>query len=478
MWAWPIRRPPPLADGTGRPRVKITVGSLIVLLVGSILTLASVGPPTRRVNALALYIGTWTFVVFSFLTSPDLEHGLQPTVVALLALSTTAFVGGYLVSQIGESRREAARFEYSQEKLWVAYRWGVAALAAYLVVQTFVLLPYLRQVGGVHGILAGNGQAFRRAYLSAALESNTNSVGNGAGVLIACVGYGLFLGSLTLVWAGHYAAKGQIRVALPPLLLMAAYSLISLQRSSFLYSLLIFLASWYFHATRTGARRRSQRLSITAVTILVATAVAVVFIPLFLRSLSNTAESRQAGVRAYVISGLVGLNALHTVDPTLQASATGAASPYRTRPYAGPPPGEGHGAFTFQGLVSIAHRLGLPVAAPPASNYFVRSEGAYGVSNTFSYIIYFYDDGRWLGVAIGGFLLGFASGRLQKKAFSGSLMAVPAACILLATVAMSWFGISLLQDFRYSFIALAAFFLTPWLTDMKASTRGHKFVVT
>lgn len=450
--------------------MKLTVGSLIILLVGVAVALGSLGPSRRRINALVLYIGTWTFVVFSYLTSPDLEHGLRPMVVALLGLATAAFALGYSISQVGAREYPRSQSRYSEEKLWSAYRWGLAALAAYLVVQTFVLLPYLRQVGGIQGIIAGNGQAFRRAYLTAALDRST--VGNGGGVIIAFLGYVLFLGSLTVVWAGHYAAIGRFKASLPPLLLMAAYSLISLQRSSFLYSLLIFLASWYFHSARQETRTRSKRLPFTAVALLVITAIAVIFIPLFLRSQSNTAESRQAGVRSYFISGLVGLNALHAVDPSLQASATGAASPYRTPPYLGPTPGAGLGAFTFQGLVSIAQRVGVPVSAPPAANYFIRSEGTYGVSNTYSFIIYFYDDGRWLGVALGGFLLGLTGGLLQKRAFSGSLVAIPAACIIFSTIAMSWFGVSLLQDFRYSFLALAAYFLTPWLTDARTDRRA------
>jgi oligosaccharide repeat unit polymerase len=448
--------------------VAFSIVSLLILALGMTATYLAAKFSFSTINPISVYAFVWTIAIFLYYVKVGTLQPLRPATVLMLELGTVFFVAGYMLSSVNSGRAaKAVPRIYDEARLRVAYRVGLGALAFYLIIQTSRLLPFLGAAGGLQGVLTGNGKSFRRAYLSASIQLDSASLGN-SGVFLALFGYALFLGSLTLVWAGYYASTGRFKLALQPLMLMAGYSLISLQRASFTYSLLIFASSWYLHAMRMRIRpapNRSRRLPLGAVALLIVLSTVVILVPLSLRSLSSTSDDRQAGVSDYVISGLVGLNSLVRVDPTLAVAVTGEASPFPVPRYAGPLPGQGYGAFTFQGLASILDRLGLPVDAPPASYDFVQSDSSsYGFSNTYTYLLFFYNDFGLTGIAIGALLLAFGASRMQRLALAGHIAAVTAASVLLTTIAMSWFGISLLQDARYLFICLIAPFVTRHIT--------------
>src|SRR3712207_3761276 len=91
----------------------------------------------------------------------------------------------------------------------------------------------------------------------------------------------------------------------------------------------------------------------------------------------------QGGVLFYLVSGFAGLNGLAGQDPSLHAAATGAADPYPfPLPYRGDHLGSGMGSWTFQGLVGLGRRFGLPLDPTISMLSYVRvGPSADAVSN-------------------------------------------------------------------------------------------------
>lgn len=408
-------------------------------------------------NPMSVYAVVWIVVLLLYqIPALDLRP-LSSRAIWLLLTSSASFAIGVVVCAAHTPQGNAARRplspRYDERRLLRAYGWATLGLIAYVVLQLVTLWPVLAASGGLGSVLAGGGDAWRRAYLTVAVEqAQTNFTG--ASIIFALLGYVLFVGGISIFWAGYYARSGRWALALVPMLIMAVYSLVLLQRAAFLYSAALFVFSWYYHRgvpSVPSVAHQSSRRGRTAVVLLLLVPL-VVIVPLQLRQPDLTTGEQTSNIITYVDSGLAGLNALTIDDPTLKAA--------QPDDYTGPVD-EGLGVWTFYGAATILARTGLPINTP--SNFFnyvpIQNLGT-GLSNTFSFVLYFYYDAGWPGVIAMSFAFGLGASLAHKAVVARrNFRVLPLASLLMTGVAMSFFGITVLRDFRYLFLALIGIWL-------------------
>ena len=401
----------------------------------------------RRLSPAVIYVTVWSLVIF-VTTRPG--RGYLPLGSLAWRLLFIA-LGGFLiaclvVTALGRSQEDATREKatlYDAERLRIAYRWALVGLLASVSLEMSRILPLVSQAGGLSGILGGQGLSFREAQNAAAAAASTTSLQGGSFVL-AVLGYVVFVGYITLIWGGYYAAIGQWGKAVIPLLLLAVFSLVTLQRFAFVYSLIIFLFSLRYHRRLLGVGRRGSLRPLAVMAVLL---VAVVFIPLQLRGQAVNGSQRYDSVVDYFAGGLAGLNTTFVEGV--------------------PAPGlvPGYGTYTFWGAASIVARVGVPIDLPPnLLPYSSISQTRVVTGNVGTYMIYPYYDFGVVGVAVGALLLGALATWLEGAVLiARRVQLMPAACIVLTTVVMSFFGLSLVRDARWLFLLVAAVYLTRYV---------------
>jgi oligosaccharide repeat unit polymerase len=364
-----------------------------------------------------------------------LPHGYLPMEAdtwVIVAASSAAFALGCLAAYETRLARpgRVASLTYDETRLRAWYKLGLVLLAGYTVLQVWLVLPLLRSVGGLGAIVGGEGLEFREAQVAFSAEQAASP--GGSGVLLGLLGYALFVGVITLFWAGWFARRGEWGWALAPLGLNAAYSLLTLQRFTFVYSLALFLFSYLYHRDAVETTRRSR----AGLWVLAGMAAAVVLIPLALRHPEYSGAERLQSVYDYFLSGVAGLNTVF---------GEGLAYP---EPY------PGYGAWTFYGAAEIFVQFGgsFTLASPNFEFIDIGATDEY-YSNVFSWIVYpLYDFGLFGLIAFAA-LGGFVATRLHDGVTRrGRLDLIPGAAIAMTTVLMSFFSLSLLRDARWLFL--------------------------
>jgi oligosaccharide repeat unit polymerase len=399
------------------------------------------------INPVAVYSGVWSLLVLTIsLGVVDVGRLAQSTwwlvTVSATAFSVGCFVAWGLVGIAGTSSegRDDSQvvLGYDDERLRRYYWLAVAALFGYVAIQVAKVLPLLRSAGGLEGIISGGGLTFRRAQIEAAAENATTSFSGGS-FLIGIAGYVLFIGMIAIFWAGYFARLGRWGAAATPLVLLAAFSLFALQRFFFVYGVALFCFSYAYHRWwSAGDRARAGRLPAL---LLVGLIAAVVLVPIALRQPVSSSEQALGGPVDYFVSGLAGLNTLVTHD------------------ISGPAPQPGLGVWTFWGVSSLLSRGGVPLAMPETSALFYVDIGQeHSIqNNVYTYLIYPLYDLGWFGLIALPLMFGMVSGRLHYAVVvSRRLELVPAVCIAMSSILMSFFSLSLIRDTRWLFLAVAS----------------------
>ncbi|MGW0036412.1 oligosaccharide repeat unit polymerase [Gordonia sp. NPDC003376] len=434
----------------------------------------------RLAQPVVFLCGSWAIVVLVYGLSAGSVYPLEGLPFLLIAGAVLSVVLGISISGLlsGKIERSGSRLfpsrggiKYDETKLDKAYAMLCVALLGYYLIQVYAILPVIRSMGGFGAIYNGGyGQQFRRAYLSERLDATSSGLSTG-GIVFSIFGYMLFLGTLALVFAGYYAAVGKYIRAAIPLVFLGIYSLLILERASFMYGACLFLVSWAYHYySCQGVRRIRPIRAISAVLIVGAVTWMVAAIPAMLRSTGLGASDYQAGVVDYLTSGMAGVNGLAHVDPTLQAAATGSGAVYAPTSIGTAIPGKGYGVWTFQGLVGILDRIGLVDRVPSTGMGYVQTGPDMGsISNVYTFLIYFYYDGGFIGVIVGGVVLGFVAGWADRAVVVRRFPeAVVLACVLGSTLGMSFFGLAMVRDFRYIFLVVVGAFISRYLTGTKS----------
>lgn len=439
-------------------------------MIGVCVVLALIGRGATQswLHPFSIWFTTWAFVASSYASAgPSLYQmswqTFQFAMIGLLAVGAGIFVAAVFQTSINGTRQipdtNTHEFRLDPKRLKKVYLLLNIALAGYVGLQVQSLLPVLRSSGGLSAILGGDSALnFRRAYLSQRLADVQSDLGGG-NLLRALLGYLLFVGLLALPLAGYYASVGRWKVAWPPILLTAGYSLLILERASFIYGFAIFFFSFVYCRSLVG-KTKLGKTSWKPAAAMVVLVLAVAVVPAALRATGSSSDPNgQGSVFSYVYAGLAGLNGAVRIDEDLSSAYTGEGSPVLARrSVRAVQLGDGRGVWTFQGLSTIAERLGLDLSTPSQGLSYARTGPPLGaIANVYSFVIYLWYDGRLWGVVAGGLLLGAVSQmfhRRVQKMRRFEFLAV--AALLMTTLAMSFFGLALLRDPRYLFMAAAS----------------------
>ena len=327
---------------------------------------------------------------------------------------------------------------------------GLVALSAWVGLQAVILLPALRAAGGLSALFS-SGITVRRSLYDASVAARATAF-NGGSLLVAILGYVLFLGAVTLFWAPLVARRGHRVLALAPLIIMAVYGFLTLARAPVLNSIAIYGFAFLYYSRPKTLGIRPRRLSTPAIAVLVVLAIAMVYAPLKLRQPNLSPTGALYSVAVYFVGGVAGFN--EQIRQTGYGPSEGVAR---------------HGAWTFWGEATIASRLGLDVSLPPTdmpyvnvsrnSSFTASTDNSATITNVYTYLVYFVNDFGFSGLLVGPFVLGAVATALNSSVRRGNSLAVPAATILMASIMMSFFSLSLVRDARYLFVAVAAVFL-------------------
>lgn len=430
--------------------------------------------PTFR--SLAAFVSVWACVVFFFMVvAGDSVFSLDSLTLKLVCAGVLCVAAGYLIAlgscSVLFPRVSPLLVSYSSFDLRLVMRWHLALsvmLGGYVSLQIYRIWPFLAQAGGLGAIFGGeSGLGYRRAYLSDRIMQAESSF-DGGGLFLGSLGYILFLGTASL-FTGAVLFRSRKRLAgSTPLLILALYSAVLLERASFLYALVLFLCAWSAirpskNLSSSGLPRSGTRLR--SVAFAASGAVLLMFIvlqPVISRKRGAGAGEVQQGPLAYVYSGLAGLNGLARSDSSLKAAYTGSLSPFPPQVVGVDGIGHGNGVWTFQGLAGILSRLGIWHGSSPSSLNFVPTgpDSLHSVSNVYTFLLYFYYDGGWIWLLFGSLAIGACTAVAGWWVFGRQCVwVVPIYSWLSTSLIMSFFGLSLIRDFRYQFMIVFACWL-------------------
>ena len=409
-------------------------------------------------SPVTVYFGVWiSIVVLQAMPFLGIRPLLPETWNAVFVAATTFTAGSFYVWLMVLARNRGVivppsplHQDIDDRRLMRWFVIGLVALYAWAGLQAVILLPATRAAGGF-GAIFSNGLSVHRAQYAATVAAATTGFSGGS-LSRAVLGYLLWLGAVTLFWAPLVARRGHRVLALAPLLPLAAVSFLTLSREPLIYAAVLmgFSTMYYSRLREPGlAKHRVSKITVVAVAILV---VVMIYVPLKLRQPDISPLGTVRSVAIYTTGGVAALN--EQIRQTGYDPSEGVAR---------------HGTWTFWGEATILSRLGLHMQLPPVNMPYVNfsrytsftdvNNNSLTTSNVYTYLIYFINDFGFVGLLVGPFLLGAAGTALDGWVRSGRTLAIPAAATLMASIFMSFFGLSLIRDTRYIFLAIAAVFL-------------------
>ncbi|MGO4186357.1 O-antigen polymerase [Pseudarthrobacter sp. TAF60_1] len=430
-------------------------------------------------NPVTALVVPWTTVMLIASIPGALNPSLTDELWAMVFVGFLASAAGSLIGWVVSSSRVTAmrpKPAVRTRRVLKMHLGLSAALGGYGVMQAIDAWPVLQRLGGVQAIFSSSaalGNEYKYQYAQDRLAT-TNAALDGSSFITGSLGYLLFLGHVSLFTGAILWKSGMRGIASIPLILAAAYSLFSLQRTSFFMCLLIFATTALYAKSITqrpigtvsrlssGGRNRGR---LAALLIAGGVMIPVLLYPIQQRNNATHNSTGFESLAQYLISSLAGLNQRINTDfriATPPAEISGAVAP-----------SEGLGAYTFTGLYGLLKRSGLDVPVAPHSLDYYSSEifGVPFATNTGTSYLDFYLDFGWPGVIFMPFLLGFIASVALRKFLSGSVAALPVLVILIVSIIWSFFVNALLGDFRYLYLTIIASVALPWILYGSKSQR-------
>ncbi|MHC1560616.1 O-antigen polymerase [Actinomycetospora sp. C-140] len=426
--------------------------TLVVLLVLATVVSFFVGMP--RVNNASVLLVCWgPLLLFTASTrlaypSPNDDFWVLVFVFVGAILLSSVFTAIYLRSRL----KLPIAQRVAQVKVRSALYWHVALcvlLTFYGAFQLYSSRAIISRLGGVGGIVSGGGDEFRRQQIASAVDGAQAAIGSG-NVAVGLLGYVLFLGHASLFTGAILWIHGYRYISVLPIVISAAYSVFTVQRSSFVMSLLLFVATTLaLRRTRYVDVVKTTRSGIAPSVVLAVVGAVAIFVPLQLR---NTGTANATGIESliqYLGSGFLGLSSRTLYNPNWEPPpGLGLSS-------GGPP--VGYGAYTFKNFFSLLQRFGMPVPeAPRTYDYYVVQlfDERYYTNVGTSILDLRYDFGL-PGLAVFSLAVGAASTLAYARSIGRRSYLAPVTGLALSWMAWSFFGNSLLNDFRYILAVVA-----------------------
>ncbi|WP_426184745.1 O-antigen polymerase [Microbacterium sp. TWP3-1-2b2] len=443
-----------------------------VTIGGLLLTRASRMP---LINAVSVATVPWLGSVLVAVWFGGVTDGILDLTWIMLLASWLATIVGALIGWAwrgGPQVEENVRPNIDIANLRSKHMILIGVLAAYVATQFLTMWPTIQSVGGLGAIFDGAGDVYRRAVIDDALSKAQSGLGEG-GLLAAGLNYVLFIVGMSSLFTGSVLWVARYRLAaIVPVALSSAISILTLQRTSVVLSVLlftfgVFAVKWSgvdLERRAKGARRRSALPGIFAG--LVALGAAAWFMVFLSGTRGGKAEERGivTTFAEYLLGGLAGLNA---------RNAQGADWAPLPAEGGGLDPTLGMGGYTFGGLWSVLARLGFPVEQTRYNLNFtpVNLFGEATITNVAGALGEYYLDFRWAGIIVISAALAFLTATFQRRLLrDGSMVVIPALAFLLTVGAWSFFG-SWFSDLRLILLAVLGGLILKWA--ISGTKKGH-----
>lgn len=444
----------------------------LALTVGACWGARRLGMPS--VNGISAFMVPWSAALCLASLPGVLEPAMAAMTWTMILVATVSLVVGVIAGWVlakpgGVSKPTSQRAEIDVRNL-ARWHWiFVAALVSYAFLQIAKLLPVFAEQGGWEALLTGNGSTLKMALLEAAAESADTMFGT-VGLLIALLGYVLFLGNLSLFTGVFLLRAGRPFAAMVPLVVAVLYSLVSLQRSTFVIAALVMGTSWLVvHMAEKGGLnwksifkfRHMSKTTIAAAILMTGAGLVALLYPLVVRNTGTHNPKGFTSLANYFVSGIAGLNVRTVENPHWSAPVVDGV--------AGPMPGLG--SYTFSGLFNILARLGIPVPQSPTNLdfYHVVLFGTNTTTNVNTNLGDYFLDFGWAGVVVISFVFALLVGYLQRRYVdSGKIVFLPPVVFLLVSSIWSFFTGSLPGDFRFIMVCTAGALLLHWALTRQA----------
>lgn len=329
--------------------------------------------------------------------------------------------------------------------------------------------PTIASIGGLNAIFDGGGDAYRQTVVAASVAKAQSGLAEG-GIFVAVVTYVLFVFGMSSIFTGAVLWVARYRLlAVLPVILASAISVLTLQRTSVMLSVLLFVfgalaVKWSGVRVKQRANRAGRQPIVVRFATGVGALAVVGWFILFLsqsRTRTGASQSIIGTLGQYLIGGLSGLNA---------RNVGGASWSLVPSPTGGFDPSPGMGGYTFSGLWSVLARIGIPVQQTRVNLNFIPVEqfGKMTMTNVASALGNYYLDFGWAGIILIPFAIALIVTMLQRRALSGSVLVVPAVAYLLAVGTWSFFG-SWLSDVRLTLLALFGGWILKWALFRKGA---------
>jgi oligosaccharide repeat unit polymerase len=444
--------------------------SVIVVLLG-----------IPRINGVTLFVAVWVPLVVlasnARVLSPSMTEGTWTILfVAILGIILGTLLGWvWKFADSGEHSRRPAQSVVDIPGLVRFHIATCTVLLLYVVWQTYLVSQKFS--GSLFDVYFGGGEEGRLYRISSldAQELATSSSFSGATLLTGSISNILFLGNISIFSGSVLWVIGKRALAAAPLLLSAAFSTLSVQRTTFLLAvtLFVFAVVGVRRMLPTSERRHGDaptrqvgKWRKPAATLLLAISILIIVYPQSVRVRGTTDVAGVGSVLPYLLSGVGGLNYR---DQTLyRGGVSFDVDPSTTE--ATP------GSNTFTSLFVILQRLDVPVnTAPNFLDY-----GDIDVLDTTlstnvgtSFFDYWLDFGLW-GVFFIVFGLAVLGALAQRLIWQGKTAAVPVFSFVMTTIFWSFFSNVTLDNYRYVLITVAAMFIIPRFVRTPIGAPGRR----
>jgi oligosaccharide repeat unit polymerase len=361
----------------------------------------------------------------------------------------------------GRLSHHTAKFDINLRGLTHIHVAMCILLFLYVAFQTYFIA---QQFGGnlldVYFAGGEQGRAYRNSFLLTQELAAESSFSGGA-IVKGLISYVLFFGSVSIFSGACLWVIGKRVLATTPLLLSAAFSILSLQRTTFLVALTLFLFAVLAArrvlsipkrdpADLSSTKARKWR---TPATLLLAISIAILLYPQSIRVRGTSDASGVQSLLPYLLSGVGGLN--YRDESPLQNAISFDVDPAAVE--ATP------GSNTFNSIFIILQRFDVPVhTAPSFLDYaHVHVLGTDLATNVGTLFFNFWLDFGLFGVFFITFGIALLGTLAQRLAWQGRVAAMPAFAFAMTTIFWSFFGNFTLGNDRYILITVASMFIIP-----------------
>ena len=402
---------------------------------------------SAAVNPVSVFVLPWYIAITLLLLPGMLSPHLTAYTVVLAVVGALGVAGGAVLGS-AVPIRPTVKEVVAPSKVMRAHRILFLVLCGYVVLEVVRVAPMIVSIGGIEALWASTGNQFRTAQRLSRLQD----LQSGGSVVRSLIGYALFMGHVSTITGGLLWRMGRRAWACAPLVALLLYTLVTLERTTFVIGALLFLFSVIAGRSVAPGRELRKAKGVRKSQIIVVTVGAIaLLLPLYARNRGSANATGLSSLFQYAVSGVAGLNYRSPEYGGWSIPVDSLAGSVGDVP--------GYGAYTFYSFYDVLGRFGVPMPFAPLSGDYsnVVLGGQSFNTNIGTLLSDFYYDCGMLGVVTGCAGLGLVATVALREVRSGRVRLLGLYAVLMSGIAWSFFGNAVLTDVRYLLVAIVSY---------------------